>query len=187
MEEHFRRRELEMVDILSADDFVFRQVADADLAQLVDWIRNDPELEFFDRVDTVESLRTFFADRDREICCVVEHLGLPLGYVEFYPSRLWFHVHGEVADERPWGMDVFIGNPSYRNQGLGARMVTLAARHILGERGATRVVIDPEASNGQAIRCYEKAGFRRTQLIPGTVTDEGEFADTWLMEFIAPV
>ncbi|MCZ6869987.1 MAG: hypothetical protein O7G84_10830 [Gammaproteobacteria bacterium] len=38
-----------MIQILRADDFVFREVEDADLSQMAAWIRGDSELDFFER------------------------------------------------------------------------------------------------------------------------------------------
>jgi aminoglycoside 6'-N-acetyltransferase len=168
------------------EDFTIREVEAADLARLAEWIRRDPTLEFFERNDTVEGLARVLADKHDEngaICCIVDYRDRPLGYVEIYPSRLWFHVHGPAENERPWGMDVFIGDPRHRNRGLGARFVGLVSRHVLEALEATRVVIDPEASNVQAIRCYGKAGFRKSRFIEGSVSHGETFHDTWLMEF----
>lgn len=41
-----------MIQVLRTDDFVFREVEDADLDQLAVWIRGDLELDFFERYDT---------------------------------------------------------------------------------------------------------------------------------------
>lgn len=114
---------------------------------------------------------------------MVEYEHRPLGYVQFYPSLFWFFVHGDVPGEAPWGMDVFIGSPAERNQGLGARLVRQVALYLLRERGATRVIIDPEEANTPALMCYEKAGFRKDRFVPGSVVDDEVYPDTWLMEF----
>ncbi|MEZ4868320.1 MAG: GNAT family N-acetyltransferase [Caldilineaceae bacterium] len=81
---------------------------------------------------------------------------------------------------------MFVGSPADRNQGLGCQMLKVVAAHLFQERKATRLVIDPEASNERAIRCYEKAGFKKSRFIPASVTEEGEFSDTWLMEMFPP-
>lgn len=50
--------------------------------------------------------------------------------------------------------------PEYRQQGLGSRMV----RELLqaaADRGAQRVLLEVRTSNAQAIRLYERFGFRQ--------------------------
>ena len=175
-----------MTTLIAEDGFVIRNVNPADLDQLVAWINGDPNLDFFDRRDTREALENYFHEREQEICCIAEYGGWAIGYIEFYPSRLWTYVYGDSSDERPWGIDVFIGSSADRNQGLGRQMLKVVATHLFQERKATRIVIDPEASNERAIRCYEKAGFKKSRFIPASVTAEGEFNDTWLMEMFPP-
>jgi aminoglycoside 6'-N-acetyltransferase len=46
---------------------------------------------------------------------------------------------------------------------------------------AQRVTIDPHVSNHRAVRCYEKAGFRKVRLLPRQELHEGEYWDCWLM------
>lgn len=171
-----------MSEVLRTDDFVLREVDDADAPLIFEWQdEDDEEIDFFD-AETQGDLLRLFQDRraeGREVCCVVEHNGRPLGYVQFYPSLFWFELNGDVPDERPWGIDVFIGDPADRDRGLGSRLVREVALYLLREREATRVIIDPETDNLRAIRSYEKAGFRRTRLLPA----DGEWPDTWLMEF----
>ena len=47
--------------------------------------------------------------------------------------------------------------------------------------GAQRVVIDPRVENLRAIRCYEKAGFRKARRLPRHERHEGRWCDAWLM------
>ena len=175
-----------MTTLAVRDGFVIREVESSDLDQLAVWIRGDLDLDFFDRRDTREDLSNYFDEREQEVCCIVEYGGRAIGYIEFYPSRLWAYVYGDFPDERPWGIDVFVGEPADRNQGFGVRMIRVVATHLFQKRQATRIVIDPEASNERAIRCYEKVGFKKLRLIPASVTEEGEFKDTWLMEMSQP-
>lgn len=73
-----------------------------------------------------------------------------------------------------------------RCMGEGADAVRTLARHLLVERGHHRLVIDPAADNGAAIRCYSKVGFqpvgimRRYERGP-----DGEWHDGLLMDLIA--
>ena len=43
-------------------------------------------------------------------------------------------------------------------------------------------ITDPVVENACAVRCYEKAGFRIVQRLPGHETIDGQPRDSWLME-----
>jgi aminoglycoside 6'-N-acetyltransferase len=68
----------------------------------------------------------------------------------------------EETDEefRHAGIDLFLGT-LYHDRGLGTDAVRTMARHLVRDRGHHRLTIDPAAHNERAIRCYEKAGFKR--------------------------
>jgi aminoglycoside 6'-N-acetyltransferase len=58
------------------------------------------------------------------------------------------------------GLDQFIGEASMLGSGHGSAFVRAFTDRLLAN-GTPRVVIDPDPANAQAIRSYEKAGFRR--------------------------
>lgn len=43
---------------------------------------------------------------------------------------------------------------------MGAEAIGLLVRFLFNQRGHHRITIDPAAANQQAIRCYQKVGFR---------------------------
>jgi aminoglycoside 6'-N-acetyltransferase len=83
------------------------------------------------------------------------------------------------------GIDLFL-DPAVHGQGLGPEAIRLVARHLIEERGHHRMTIDPAADNDQAIRAYQKVGFRpvgrlrRYQRFP-----DGSWRDGLLMELLA--
>jgi len=86
------------------------------------------------------------------------------------------------ADYRHARIDLFLA-PELHNRGLGAEAVDALVRFLLGARGHHRVTIDPAAANVAAVRCYERAGFRRV----GTLRlaergPSGAWHDVLLME-----
>lgn len=58
------------------------------------------------------------------------------------------------------GIDLFVAT-DHQGRGVGPEAIRLIAHWLIDERGHHRITIDPAAANGQAIRAYEKVGFRR--------------------------
>lgn len=79
-------------------------------------------------------------------------------------------------------MDQFIGESGYWNQGIGTLLVRLVVAYLMREKGANRIVMDPQIKNERAIRCYEKCGLKKVKLLPKRELHEGEYRDCWLLE-----
>jgi aminoglycoside 6'-N-acetyltransferase len=93
----------------------------------------------------------------------------------------------EEADEefRHAGIDLFLGAP-YQGRGLGTDAVRTMARHLIADRGHHRLTIDPAAHNERAIRCYEKAGFKRVGVMREYWLDaDGVWRDGLLLDMLA--
>jgi len=54
--------------------------------------------------------------------------------------------------------------------------------YLFRDKGARKIVIDPQARNLRAIRCYEKCGFRKVKLLPAHELRVGKMEDCWLMD-----
>jgi aminoglycoside 6'-N-acetyltransferase len=83
-------------------------------------------------------------------------------------------------------VDVFL-DPVLHGRGLGTEAVRRVVALLVDERGHHRVTIDPAAANAQAIRAYEKVGFRPVGVMRQYERDTGAqtFHDGLLMELIA--
>ena len=88
-------------------------------------------------------------------------------------------------DYRHASVDVFL-DPRLHSRGLGTDAVTTLCRHLVEERGHHRITIDPVVENTAAIRCYEKAGFRRVGVMRSAWRDPAtrEWRDVLLMELV---
>ncbi|MFB5674536.1 GNAT family N-acetyltransferase [Paenibacillus terreus] len=82
-----------------------------------------------------------------------------------------------------YGTDQFIGEPDYWNKGIGTLLVSSMLQFLVDHKKADRVVMDPQASNERALRCYAKCGFRKVRLLPKRELHEGEYRDCWLIEY----
>jgi aminoglycoside 6'-N-acetyltransferase len=108
----------------------------------------------------------------------------PIGYLQFYRVADWPEwnaILGLEDMDGVWSVDLFVGDPARWGQGLGTAALRLAVTHLLEAEGARRVIITPFASNGRAIRSYEKAGFRKLRLLSAAEPHEGAMVDEWLM------
>jgi aminoglycoside 6'-N-acetyltransferase len=110
-------------------------------------------------------------------------------------TRLTIVVDGEIAGmvqywEEPTPryrhatIDLFL-DPALHGRGIGAEALRLLSAHLMSERAHHRLTIDPATDNAAAIRCYEKAGFRRV----GVLRDYehrggGDYRDALLMELV---
>lgn len=73
---------------------------------------------------------------------IVEEDGDPVGYLQVHPE----------------GLDMFLV-PAARGRGLGPDAARAMAVHLTGERGRSRVTVDPYAWNEGAVRAWQRAGF----------------------------
>jgi ribosomal protein S18 acetylase RimI-like enzyme len=141
----------------------FRPLTAADLPLTATWLARPHVAEWWDGPIVLEpGLRQFLA--------VLE--GEAIGYAQSYQA-LACHGDGwwlEVHDPGVHGMDQFLADAAKLGQGLGTQMVRAFVADLLADPRVTRVQADPSPANGRAIRCYEKAGFRRVREI---VTPDG--------------
>ena len=84
------------------------------------------------------------------------------------------------------GIDVFV-DPALHGLGVGTEAVRQVVRRLIEARGHHRVTIDPAVDNVQAVRAYEKAGFRRVGVLRQAEkdTDGDGWHDALLMELLA--
>jgi aminoglycoside 6'-N-acetyltransferase len=82
-------------------------------------------------------------------------------------------------------IDIFV-DPALHNRGVGTKAVQLLVGHLVENRGHHRITIDPAADNAAAIRCYEKAGFKRVGVMRRYERNmaTGEWHDGLLMELV---
>jgi aminoglycoside 6'-N-acetyltransferase len=108
---------------------------------------------------------------------VVERDGVTVGFIQCTEEA--------EPDYRHAGIDIAL-HPDWHGQGLGTDAVRALARHLIHDRGHHRVTIDPAASNGRAIRCYEKVGFRRVGILRRYERGaDGTWHDGLLMDLLA--
>lgn len=148
----------------------FRPIAPGDVPNLVRWQR-EPEVAVWwgddDKTEDdlilkwsvrAEGTGTPYDTNTRRFIIVVD--GTDVGHIQTYDLRDYPVEAKEIGIPKAAGLDIFIGEPEWRDKGVG----TLAVRQFIDEiifsiDGVETCVIDPEPTNKRAIRSYEKAGF----------------------------
>lgn len=178
--------------LIVADQLRVRTLEADDVEDLCRWLSDPVVLEFYegrDRpLDPETAQRQYLTKQGTPItACIVQWGRRPIGFAQFYPldgpDKTAF---GYDPEEHVFGMDQFLGDPARWNQGIGTRLVTAMVQYLGRVEGASRVVVDPQAENARAIRCYEKSGFHTRRLLPAHELHEGRLRDCWLMEIVPP-
>lgn len=92
---------------------------------------------------------------------------LPIGFIQtcdLYAYRtLCPKPKGVFCHEEPgtFCLDLFIAEENLLGKGYGTRIVRAFTEKLIDEFNAKKILIDPGVHNLRAIRCYEKAGFKK--------------------------
>lgn len=143
-----------------------------DFAQLISWIDSEESLvQFAGPVFTFplthDQLADHVADPNRKSFKVVyKKDNRTIGHAEIY---LKFAHTARLCR-------ILIGDPEFRGQGLGKKLVEILLEKAYDEFGANTVELNVYEDNTAAIKCYEKAGFKIQQGEAKTTTVNGQ---TW--------
>jgi aminoglycoside 6'-N-acetyltransferase len=148
----------------------FRPIALDDVPNLVRW-QSEPEVAiWWGEADISEDELTSkwtarangtgapYEMKTQRFIIVVD--GHDIGHIQAYDLWDYPTEDKEIGIPKAAGLDVFIGEPEWRDRGAG----TSAVRQFIDEiifaiPGVETCVIDPDPANKRAIRSYEKAGF----------------------------
>jgi aminoglycoside 6'-N-acetyltransferase len=162
---------------LHGERVVLRPLAEGDVDRIVE-LGAHPEVARWWRGLTPEHVsEKARGDDDGAVVFAVVADGEVVGMIQYF----------EETDEefRHASVDLFLGG-AYHGRGLGTDTVRTMVRHLIDDRGHHRLTIDPAARNERAIRCYEKAGFKRVGILRRYWLDgDGVWQDGLLMDLLA--
>ncbi|GLX66221.1 GNAT family N-acetyltransferase [Paenibacillus glycanilyticus] len=161
-----------------------------DAKRLVHWLSDPVVLAYYGGRDKPHDAAMvqehFYQEPDENTRCIIQSGGTDIGYLQFYEIEAEERKIYGLADEKDvkiYGMDQFIGEPSYWNKGIGSALIRETVRYLEQERGARTIVMDPQAWNSRALHVYEKAGFKKVKLLEKHEWHEGEYRDCWLIRY----
>ena len=131
-------------------DLRIRPLVENDKNQLEKWLSNPEVLQYYEGRDNPFDMekveQEFFDDEDGATRCLIEYNETPIGYIQFYEIDEEERKLYGYADlkEVIYGMDQFIGETSYWNKGIGTKLVSSVAKYLIREKGADRIVMDPQ-------------------------------------------
>lgn len=90
---------------------------------------------------------------------------IPFGYIQLYNAfdfpRDGYDLKKYVASEAMLGsIDLFIGDPKFLAKGYGVLLSQQFLQDIAFKK-FNKIMVDPDHTNKRAIKCYEKAGFKK--------------------------
>ena len=147
-----------------------RPMTAEDLPLLHAWLNRVHVREWWgdETFETIESVAAKYLPRilaEERVSPWIALLGAtPIGYCQSYVvmgDDFW----PDETDPGARGCDQFLGEPGLLGRGLGTRVVRALADAIFRDPAVTRIQVDPSPGNARAIRCYEKAGFRRERIV----------------------
>ena len=148
-------------------EITFRPIGTEDVPNLVRWQR-DAEVArwYWDVADLpdgelkrkwTEIAKKTESKTDRFIIVVNGH---DIGEIQVANLRDYPETAAEVGIPNAASVDLFIGEPEWRDRGIGSRALRqFVDKIVFSGPGIETCTIDPEPENTRAIRSYEKAGF----------------------------
>jgi aminoglycoside 6'-N-acetyltransferase Ib len=145
----------------------FERLTEANLPMLAEWLNRPHVAEWWADCQTLAEVREQILTDDSTVLPYIAYLeSLPIGYIQSYVATdagdgWWPDEH----DPGMRGIDQFLADADSLGRGLGTQMVREFVQFLFEDPTVTRIQADPAPSNLRAIRCYEKAGFRRVGVV----------------------
>lgn len=140
----------------------FKLLSSADFPLMLEWLSKKHVREWWnDGDDTLEKVAAHYEQMRDDVGRFImidedETDKKPVGFIQYY-----------YASDNEIGIDLFIGEETYLNRGVGVKAISSFIEFILERHEPTSFIIDPSPENKRAVRCYEKAGFRHFETKPG--------------------
>ena len=148
-----------------------RLMTEDDLPMLHEWLNRPHIVEWWGgERPSFEEVRTEYQPSTLREHRVTPYIGMldgqPFAYAQSYVALGagdgWWE---DETDPGVRGIDQSIANPALLGQGLGTLLVRSLVELLFRDPEVTMIQTDPAPENHRAIRCYEKAGFRRVKVV----------------------
>jgi AacA4 family aminoglycoside N(6')-acetyltransferase len=148
-----------------------RLMTQHDLPMLHAWLNRPHIVQWWGgERPSLEEVQSHYLPRVLAADKVTPYIGLldgrPFAYAQSYVAcgsgDGWWE---DITDPGVRGIDQSIAEPELLGRGLGTRLVMALVERLFEDPAVTVVQTDPSPNNARAIRCYEKAGFKRIKTV----------------------
>jgi aminoglycoside 6'-N-acetyltransferase-1b len=151
--------------------FNFNPLTESDLQLLFECLNRPHVAEWWNGPTSLAQVRDKYLPRlslDSSVHPYIARLnGIPIGFIQSYiviaqqASGWWLDEQNPGAI----GIDQFLADAENLGKGIGTAMVTQFVEFLFWDSGVTKIQTDPAPTNLRAIRCYEKARFRKVGIV----------------------
>jgi aminoglycoside 6'-N-acetyltransferase len=163
---------------MAVPEIHIRRMTPLDYHTMQKWLSTPEVLEFYGDIHFPFSLEQVINKYEPRVngqipidpyIAVLNHP--PIGFMQKYRIREAEQSElGYSENLTLYGIDQFIGEPNMFNRGFGTKM----ANQFVDTIKADAIILETAASNGRAIRCYQKCGFVLVKTL--------KHGTAWLME-----
>ena len=138
-----------------------------DYKLLYKWYHNPQVYKYFEqRIPTYDEIVLKYSKRvsldSITPVYMIEYNDIPVGIIQYTKltnqTKQTYHI-----DKDGYDIDIFIGEDKYYHKGIGYNVIKLLINKLKKENIIFAMV--PEATNINAIKCYEKIGFKKLSRI----------------------
>jgi aminoglycoside 6'-N-acetyltransferase Ib len=151
--------------------FEFKPVTESDLELLFEWLNRPHVAEWWDGPISLAEVGDKYLPRLSLDASVHSHIarlnGIPVGFIQSYvvmaqqTSGWWL----DETDPDAVGIDQFLADAENLGKGMETDIVSQFVEFLFQDPAVTKIQTDPAATNLRAIRCCEKAGFRKIGIV----------------------
>lgn len=173
---------------MKKNDIVLRTAVHSDLIKIHQWLNLDIILKYFGGRDhdrpSIEDIENEYGSQNNPNVLMIYYKNKPVGFIDVFEFSSETNIrHGLSENEKEvFSFDIVIGETRVQNKGIGSAALNELLQILFFEKAANKVVLDTYVWHKQAIRCYEKCGFRITRILKNHEKYEGKEADDVFME-----
>lgn len=158
-----------------------RPASDADWQTIRTWLAQ-PEIQRWWGPSAASEAEVIVAlGTDHAIARMIQVDGVDVGYGHAVDASLWGADLPDDLESGTWDLDIFIAAPGHRGRGIGPTALKLLRDEVFTTTLAVAVSVFPSIENEQAVRAYEKIGFRWKR-----VWDDPVYGPSWFMVYERP-
>ena len=124
-----------------------------DYRLLEKWYQEEEVYSSFEqRVLSYEEIKNKYYER------TLDNTKIPVYMIEYNSNPIGIIQYKEI-EESKCEIDIFIGEISLHNKGIGQLVINKMCEYLFNEKNAKELIMCPLKSNEKAINCYKKCGF----------------------------